>query len=40
MQNYQVIVLSVWEPTDKISHFLDCNFNPLMPGGNKKATPA
>ena len=27
MQNFQVIVLSVWEPTDKISHLHDCTFN-------------
>ena len=27
MQNFQVIVLSIWEPTDKISHFHDCTFN-------------
>ena len=27
MQNFQVIVLSVWEPTDKISHLHDL---PLM----------
>ena len=24
MQNFQVIVLSVWEATDKISHLHDC----------------
>ena len=38
IQNCQVIVLSAWEPTDKFSHFHDCTFNPLMPGGNKKVT--
>ena len=27
MQNSQVIVLSVWEPGDKISHLHDGNFN-------------
>ena len=27
MQNFQVIVLSVWKPTDKISHLHDCTFN-------------
>ena len=27
MQNFQVIVLSVWEPTDKTSHLHDCTFN-------------
>ena len=27
MQNFQLIVLSVWEPTDKISHLHDCTFH-------------
>ena len=27
MQNFEVIVLSVWEPTAKISHLHDCTFN-------------
>ena len=27
MQIFQVIVLSVWEPTDKVSHLHDCAFN-------------
>ena len=27
MQNFQVIVSSVWEPTDEISHLHDCTFN-------------
>ena len=27
MQNFQVIVSSVWEPTDKISHLHDCTFH-------------
>ena len=27
MQNFQVVLLSVWEATDKTSHLHDCTFN-------------
>ena len=30
MQSFQVIVLSLWESTDKISHLHDSTFNPFM----------
>ena len=27
MKNFQLIVLSIWELTDKIYHFYDCTIN-------------